>query len=255
MIEQQKQHYSKLVEFLGYTLGPDYEVVLHDVSTEQPCIIAIANGELSGRSIGAPLTNVAAKLIKDGTYKIKDWILNYQGISGNGRLLRCSTFFIKDQNGTLQGLLCINFDDARYRELSTRVYRLCHPDAYVSESIRFFSFSETPPSVPAFPRGNADHPDGRVQDEESLRTESADSPEIFFDSLEAAAQAAIASVVPSGTVLPSQLTRKEKIEIISLMNQRGIFRVKGAIPVVAKALSCSQATVYRYLSKAKSGQL
>ena len=33
------QHYVKLVEFLGYALGPDYEVALHDLTDKTRSII------------------------------------------------------------------------------------------------------------------------------------------------------------------------------------------------------------------------
>ena len=52
------QQYSVIVQFLGKTLGPDYEVVLHDLNPEHNKIVAIANSHVSGRSIGSPLTNV-----------------------------------------------------------------------------------------------------------------------------------------------------------------------------------------------------
>ena len=53
------QQYMKLTEFLGLTLGPDYEVALHDLTNKDRSIIAIANNYISGREIGAPLTNMA----------------------------------------------------------------------------------------------------------------------------------------------------------------------------------------------------
>ena len=53
------QQYMKLTEFLGLTLGPDYEVALHDLTNKDRSIIAIANNHISGREIGAPLTNMA----------------------------------------------------------------------------------------------------------------------------------------------------------------------------------------------------
>ena len=53
------QHYIKLTEFLGQALGPDYEVALHDLTDKNRSIIAIANNHVSGREVGAPLTNVA----------------------------------------------------------------------------------------------------------------------------------------------------------------------------------------------------
>lgn len=50
------QQYIKLTEFLGLALGPDYEVVLHDLTNKDHSIIAIANSHISGRKLGAPLT-------------------------------------------------------------------------------------------------------------------------------------------------------------------------------------------------------
>ena len=48
MTEQLLLHYTRLVEFLGHVLGPDY---------------AIANGGISGRDVGAPITNAALRMI------------------------------------------------------------------------------------------------------------------------------------------------------------------------------------------------
>ena len=59
------QHYIKLTEFLGQALGPDYEVALHDMTDKNRSIVAIANNHISGREIGAPLTNVALKILMD----------------------------------------------------------------------------------------------------------------------------------------------------------------------------------------------
>ena len=56
-------YYMKLVEFLGVVLGPSYEIVLYDLRREDKSIIAIANGHISGRSVGAPLTESALRSI------------------------------------------------------------------------------------------------------------------------------------------------------------------------------------------------
>ena len=60
------QQYIKVTEFLGLTLGPDYEVALHDMTDKNRSIIAIANNHISGRYVGAPLTNVKAILEEGG---------------------------------------------------------------------------------------------------------------------------------------------------------------------------------------------
>ena len=117
------QQYMKLTEFLGLTLGPDYEVALHDLTNKDRSIIAIANSHISGRKLGAPLTNMSLSILRDKSYERMDYHLHYYSINVNGKGLRSSTFFIKD-NGKLIGLLCINFDDSRYRAISDRILKL-----------------------------------------------------------------------------------------------------------------------------------
>jgi hypothetical protein len=47
-----------VVRNLGATLGTEYEIVLHDVSSGEPFIVEIFNGELIGRTKEAPLTTI-----------------------------------------------------------------------------------------------------------------------------------------------------------------------------------------------------
>lgn len=79
------QHYIKLTEFLGQALGPDYEVALHDMTDKNRSIVAIANNHISGREIGAPLTNVALKILMDKSYETQDYRLHYCGLSAEGK--------------------------------------------------------------------------------------------------------------------------------------------------------------------------
>ena len=124
------QHYIKLTEFLGQALGPDYEVALHDMTDKNRSIVAIANNHISGREIGAPLTNVALKILMDKSYETQDYRLHYCGLSAEGKTLRSSTMFIK-HNSKLVGMLCINFDDSRFHEISDAILKLIHPDDFV----------------------------------------------------------------------------------------------------------------------------
>ena len=70
------QHYIKLTEFLGKALGPDYEVALHDLTRKDRSIIAIANNYISGREVGAPLTNMALSSLRDKSYERMDYHLH-----------------------------------------------------------------------------------------------------------------------------------------------------------------------------------
>ena len=227
MTTEMLRSYTMLVEFLGRMLGPDYEIALHDLGRKKPSIAAIANGHISGRTVGAPLTNVAMQLIAGKAYENQDWKLNYRGVSASGRVLRCSTLFIKDAQGALTGLLCINFDDSRYQELSERVFALCHPDEYAAKNITI-SAAE----LAADAQENGD-------------------PEHFYNSISAATEEALLSVLNTAEIPAERLTQEERLRIIRLLDRKGVFALKGAIHAVAKSLSCSQASVYRYLSASR----
>lgn len=144
MTEQLLLHYTRLVEFLGHVLGPDYEIILHEILPEQSRVAAIANGGISGRDVGAPITNAALRMIMQKQYESNNYIINYTGQLSNGKTLRSSTMFIKD-GGKLVGLLCVNFDDSRFHEVSDTILRLVHPDDFVH---RHYFPTTRPPSSP-----------------------------------------------------------------------------------------------------------
>ena len=66
-----REHYVKLVNFLGIVLGPSYEIALHDLSMGDESIIAIANGNVTNRTIGSPLTPLIMEYIAMKDIKLK----------------------------------------------------------------------------------------------------------------------------------------------------------------------------------------
>src|SRR5665648_989163 len=133
------KQYSILVEFLGKSLGPEYEVALHDIGYDSNSIVAIANGFVSGRTLGSPMTNLGLEIISDNSYQNSNYKLNYNGVSKDNRILRSSTMFIKDENKELVGMLCINFDDKNYVEISKQILKLCHPDELIVQNSTYES--------------------------------------------------------------------------------------------------------------------
>ena len=221
--------YTALVKFLGAALGPDYEIVLHDINGKDQSVAAIANGRISGRNVGAPLTDKALRFIADKTYQDQDFLCNYTGRSKDERTLRASTMFIKDDGGRLIGMLCINFDDSRYLAASENVLRLCHPDIFIDDHI---APQQAEPGDP-FPRAVP------------ATTES------FHNSIDAVAGDAVGRELIRLGVTAGRLTPDERMQIIASLENGGIFLLKGAVKDVADALHCSQASVYRYLSQIK----
>lgn len=220
--------YIKLTEFLGNALGPDYEVALHDLTNRNKSIIAIANSNISGRDIGAPLTNMALQMIKDKVYEKNDFCSNYKGVAENGKTLRSSTMFIKHE-GKLIGLLCINFDDIRYQIISEELMRICHPDTFIGTSFQY----------------------GGQHAVASNNIKNISS-EKFSDSKDTVIAEAVSNELATLNVSVERLTTEERMSIISSLEKKGIFLLKGSVQNVAENLHCSSASVYRYLSQLKN---
>lgn len=100
----------RLAYGLAEQFGNDCEVVVHDLTRadHDNTIVAIENGHVSGRTLGDGPSRVALEAMQQ-TGQIEDR-LNYFTKSRDGRMLRSSTIFIKNDDGKPIGILAINYD-------------------------------------------------------------------------------------------------------------------------------------------------
>lgn len=98
---------SRLSQGLADAIGKNCEVVVHDLSSPEKSIIAIANSHITGRKVGDTLDALGFQLLK--TPPPGD-LLNYRTKAKDGKVLRSSTVFLRDENGEVFGALCINMD-------------------------------------------------------------------------------------------------------------------------------------------------
>lgn len=209
-----KQHYTTLVEFLGKTLGPDYEIVLHSFVDNEYKIIALANEHISGRTTQAPLSALALNFIFNKEYQDREFIFGYDGISATGDKLRCSTMFIKDDDGTLLGMLCINYRAEKYTKFAEGIMQ------FVRENY------ELPPEL---------------QPQEQFTEEFSESPKEICE---------ICALKLFGTKdIPKNLNKEDRKKLFSELNNRGIFRLKGAIIEIEKQTGLAKSTIYRYMKQ------
>ncbi|SDG47031.1 Predicted transcriptional regulator YheO, contains PAS and DNA-binding HTH domains [Lentzea fradiae] len=92
------------VDSLASALGPDTEVVVHDLSRLPNSIIAIA-GTLTGRQVGGPMTDLLLGLVRRGTTTDMP---GYETYAPDGRAIWSSTTFVRDASGVAIGCLCVN---------------------------------------------------------------------------------------------------------------------------------------------------
>ena len=103
--------YLPLVDFLAEALGPTAEIVLHDLRREEHSMIAIRNGELTGRRVGdATATESALRMVRRAEERGKSYMANYFGQPAGEKILRSSSYFIRDEDRSVVGILGINVD-------------------------------------------------------------------------------------------------------------------------------------------------
>ncbi len=95
-----------IVDGIAAMYGNHTEVVLHSLDIDNPSIIKVANGHVTDRDIGAPITNLALEKLKTGI----DVSEPYFSKGPQGKLLRSVTTVIRNDIGKAIGLLCINSD-------------------------------------------------------------------------------------------------------------------------------------------------
>lgn len=89
--------------------GPHCEVVLHDLTRPyDSTIVAIYNGHVTGRQVGGGGTNAGLEILR-GTALPEDQY-GYINYTKDGRTLRTSSKYFRDENGGVEGSLCINMD-------------------------------------------------------------------------------------------------------------------------------------------------
>jgi len=110
MTDNQIEFYKRLAHGLALQFGPNCEVVVHDLETSDldRSIVAIENGHVSGRKLGDGPSHVVLEALQ-GNKKMEDR-QPYLTKSSDGKILKSSTIFIRNDDGDAVGVLAINFD-------------------------------------------------------------------------------------------------------------------------------------------------
>ena len=99
---------SDISAIIAMEFGQNCEVVLHDLTLPyNKTIVAIWNGHVTGRKVGDGGTDAGLKILK-GTVSPKDQC--YINKLPNGKILRSSIKYFRDEYGKVTGSLCINYD-------------------------------------------------------------------------------------------------------------------------------------------------
>ena len=206
-----------LVKTIAQMFGKKCEVVLHDFSIPQHSIVEIENGHITGRKIGDSITDFALSIWRKNGYgkKKEDKIVNYRTKTKEGKILRSSSVFIRDDQKKIIGCLCINYDLTEHLMFNKIIDEFCN---------------------------TIDLDDEKSKEEAETFTNDVD------DVLEDIIRKAIDEI---GKPV-SMMQREDKLMVVKIVDEKGGFLIKGAINQLAAEISVSRYTVYNYLDELKT---
>lgn len=211
--------YAKLVFFLSAALGDNCEIALHDLTSKDQEIVAISNNPISGREVGAKLSNLSLHYLEEKQYLNHDYVMNYKTVGNDGKLMRAATYFIKEEGREMPvGMLCINVNISDLEYLTSTIKKILG-----------------------------------IKEEKDIEFKMDNPVEILSSPLDEMIDMYIKECLEKmgfpSYFLAERLNVDEKIKVVKYLQEKGTFKVKGAIVLVAEKLAVSEPTVYRYLKK------
>ncbi|KUK86021.1 MAG: YheO-like domain-containing protein [candidate division TA06 bacterium 34_109] len=208
-----------VAEGIARAFGKNCEVILHDVQDLEHSVVLIENGYITGRKIGAPMTDLGLYFLNSDLFHDTDYVANYRTESKDGKKLKSTTIFIRDENKKIVGFLCINFNLEPLMNLSREIDEFCNVINNINNKENVL----------------------KEEREESF----SDSLDELMERLFSKAQRKIGKEI-------NKMQKEDKIEMVRYLQEHGIFLVKDAIDRLADKLNVSRFTIYNYLAEVKS---
>lgn len=101
----------RLAKGIAQQFGDNCEVVVHDLSDNnvESSIIAIENGQVTSRKQGDGPSHVVLEALHGDRGNLQDH-LNYLTKTRDGKILKSSTIYVRDETGDAVGIFAINYD-------------------------------------------------------------------------------------------------------------------------------------------------
>ena len=198
----------QIAKALSIQFGENCEVVIHKISEEniENTIVHIENGHVSSRKLGDGPSHIVIEALKKDPTTLKDEI-NYLARTHDGRILKSSTIYLKDNEGKLSGIFSINYDITNLIVAGNTIKGLIEVD------------------------------------EEKKSKEATTIPKDVNELLEELINESVKLV---GKPVPL-MNKEDKIKCIQFLNNKGAFLITKSGDKVSEYFNISKYTLYSYL--------
>lgn len=202
----------RLAKALAAQFGPSCEIVIHDLKSNDPdsSIVAIENGHVSGRKVGDGPSHVVLEALNSGG--IPEDRLSYLAKTADGKTLKSTTVYLRDQDQEPIGIFSINYDITLMLAME--------------ENLRQFTATAPDPAE--------NIPEPITQNVSDLLDELIEQ-----------------SVKRVGKPV-ALMTKEEKVKAIGFLNNTGAFLITKSGGRVCKYFGISKYTLYSYIEEAKN---
>ena len=209
--KQNKKLITDILDILEGHFGKNVEFVVHDLSLDyEHTIVDIRNGHISGREIGGCGSDRGLEVMR-GTVKNGDEF-NYITRTPDGKVLRSSSLYFRDDTDKVVASLCVNQDITDTLKMESLLHGM-----------------------------NKYAPDGQGQRNEVLAGNIQElMNRLIEESLQTIGKPA------------AEMTRAEKKEMVRLLDEKGLFLITYSGETVCEVLDISKYTLYKYLEAIRS---
>ena len=217
---------SRIARAVASQFGPSCEVVVHDLEGSDPehTIVCIENGQVSGRKVGDGASRIVLDAIAAGPESVEDRLC-YLARTPDGKVLKSSTVFVRDEAGRAVGVLGINYDVTVLKAAEDQL---------------------------AVITGTAQSNTAAGMDGTEADTTGTQDPETIARTVNDLLDELIAQSVQLVGVPVELMGRADKIRAIRYLDDAGAFLIKHSGPKVCEFFGISKYTLYNYLDQGKS---
>lgn len=206
-----------IANMLAETLGKDCQIVIYDLTNKKGTVAHTVNDCMKNSELTRRLHPIVAQMMfAQGDEE--QYCCNYMFVTAEKRLIRSSVASIRDDAGELAGAFCINIDTGKDMNFVNWLMKslTCVPELG---------------TIPVSPKAD-------VVAMEPSASHISKMTDALIDRI-------------IGDRAENEMSREDKVSAVSVMEQNGLFLVKGAVEKVADKLGIAKVTVYSYLDEIK----
>lgn len=206
------KYFEPVVDCIADVFGPNCEVVLHDVRDPSHSVTKICNGHVTGRRLGSPLTDLGLEILTKRRFS-GDTLGSYRVQTDDGKTLRSNAVVIRDEEGGIVGMLCINWD--------------------ITPLLSF---------EPVLRASYSKNGQKRLSATKYKEHYTKDLPTLISSMVDEAVRA-------NHRNKRTVKKKEERLRLVRGLYHKGIFNARGAVNLVARALGVSNVLIYKYLEE------